>query len=184
MRAWWLSCPWTAWKAAILLQENRAVSDAPIEIVGANFRISGSGWSWDGDRKEIEVRTRSRVDFSQSLGDLIVDRDQGGAATAGTTTIHSERLTLRTSAEGYFFEFNQAVRVESTELQLTSQKLLAVADAPQGREQQSALAVPAAPAKLQAQALRQIRAREAVVVRQADRVIYADEAEFFRVRSR
>jgi len=163
-------------QAAILVKENRAVSDAPIKIVGANFTISGTGWSWDGATRAIVVNSGSKVEFSQSLGDSLVDVGQGLSIGGEQTTIYSERLELKTTADGYFFEFEKDVRVESGDMELTSQLLTAVADAPEGRDEASRPEMPSADTKLES--VRQVVAREDVVIRQVDRVIYAGKADF------
>ena len=38
-------------EGTLLLPENRGYSESPIEITGANFKISGIGWEWSGDTK-------------------------------------------------------------------------------------------------------------------------------------
>ena len=164
-------------EAAILLADNRAVSDVAIEIVGESFRISGVGWSWDGATKQIDVNSQSKVEFYQDLGDTLMDVGPGSVEGGEETTICSERLSLRTSPDGYFFEFTNNVRVESGDMELTSQTLITIVDAPEGREDMSKPDVPTAESKLDS--VRQIIAREDVVIRQVDRVIYAGEANFF-----
>lgn len=164
-------------EAAILVQENRAVSDAPIQIIGESFKISGIGWSWDGATRQIEVNSRSKVEFNQDLGDTLIEVGPSAAVGGEETTIYSQRLSLRTSPDGYFFEFTDDVRVESGDMELTSQSLVTIADAPEGRGKSAKPEVPTAESKLDS--VRQIIAREDVMIRQVDRVIYAGEADFF-----
>ena len=166
-------------EAGLLLKENRALSEAAIEIVGSNFKISGIGWSWNGASKEIEVLQNSKVEFSQGLGDSLVDVGQGQSLGGQNTTIYSARLKLRTDADGYFFEFTNDVRVESGEMVLTSQSLLAIADAPDGRDATPSKDVNVATTTTKLDSVRRVVAREDVVIRQMDRVIHAAEAEFF-----
>lgn len=163
--------------ATILSGENRAISEAPIEIVGASFKISGRGWSWDGTTKKIEVHADSVVEFSQRIGGGLGRADAGNSAADETTTIYSKRLSLRTGPDGYFFEFTDDVRVESSEMQLTCQSLIAIADAPDGARGEGPTAVAGGDSQLES--VRQIVARKEVVILQSNRVIHAGEADFF-----
>ena len=119
-------------EALILTQENRAESDSAIEIIGANFRISGLGWNWDGNSKEIRVLAHTKVEFSQSIAASLTEVTPAQPQAGGRTEIYSESLLLRTSELGYAFEFTKDVSVVSEEMDLTSQSLIVLADGPEG----------------------------------------------------
>jgi lipopolysaccharide export system protein LptA len=160
-------------QATVRIQENRAISDGPIEIVGANFKVSGVGWVWDGLTKTIEVNFDVVVEFTQGMGEsLSVARvPEPGAKT---TEIHSGRLVLQTTEEMYRFEFSQSVHVLSGDLDLKSDVLIAIADAPEGRQS----GAPAVGGAGQLDAVRQVIARDQVVIEQGQRVLRAGHAEF------
>jgi hypothetical protein len=88
-------------QATIRVQENRAFSEGPIQIDGAHFEISGTGWEWTGAPKEIRVAAAARVEFEQAVR----TGSAPGAAERQRTTIESERLKLRTTETEYEFEF-------------------------------------------------------------------------------
>jgi lipopolysaccharide export system protein LptA len=159
-------------EATVLMKENRAVSDGPIEIVGANFKVSGVGWAWDGVTKEVEVKFDVVVEFTQGMaGSLSAAVEPEGAAKK--TEIHSGSLVLQTTEEMYRFEFTKSVHVVSGDMDLKSNVLIVIADAPEGKKS-GAPAVGAG----QMDAVRQIIARDQVVIEQAERVLRAGEAEF------
>ena len=160
-------------EATVRIQENRAISDGPIEIVGANFKVSGVGWVWDGLTKTIQVNFDVVVEFTQGMGEsLSVARvPEPGAKT---TEIHSGRLVLQTTEEMYRFEFSQSVHVLSGDLDLKSDVLIAIADAPEGRQS----GAPAVGGAGQLDAVRQVIARDQVVIEQGQRVLRAGHAEF------
>jgi lipopolysaccharide export system protein LptA len=160
-------------EATLRLQENRAYSDSSIRIVGANFTISGVGWEWSGETKEIIVKYDTVVTFTQGIAGAFVETG-GTPGAAAQTEIQSERLVLRTTEEEYYFEFTGHVRALSEAMDLRSGQLIALADAPEGRES----GVPAAaPGELDS--IRQIIARDDVVIVQAGKTVKAEEAEFF-----
>ncbi len=156
-------------QATIRLEENRAFSDQSIRIEGANFTISGNGWEWIGETKEIVVRADTRVEFAQTIS--------GGtgspAAGEGKTVIRSEQLVLQTTETEYHFEFSGAVEAASGDWTLDSNLLVALADAPEGRGSE----VPASGAG-QLDSVRRIIAREDVVFRQGERTVRSEEAQF------
>jgi hypothetical protein len=121
-------------EATLLTAENRAVSDGPIEIVGGNFKVSGVGWTWNGLTKEIEVKFDVVVEFTQGMAGMLT----GAVAPEGTaierTEIHSRSLLLHTTAEAYRFTFTDSVHAVSGEMDLKSEVLVAVADAPKGKK--------------------------------------------------
>ena len=159
----------------LLLQENRGYSESPITIVGANFKISGIGWDWSGDTKEIIVKQDTVVKFSQGIAGAFVDKgevESGGDLSE--TEIRSDRLVLRTNEHEYYFEFTGSVHVVSDQMNLKSETLIALADAPEGREGSVAKA---APSKLDS--ISQIIARDDVTIILSGKKIKADEAEFF-----
>jgi lipopolysaccharide export system protein LptA len=159
-------------EATVLMKENRAVSDGPIEIVGANFKVSGVGWAWNGVTKEIEVKFDVVVEFTQGMAESLsgVTAPVGGAKK---TEIHSGSLLLQTTEAMYRFEFTKSVHVVSGDMDLKSNVLIAIADTPEGK-QSGAPAVGAG----QLDAVRQIIARDQVVIEQAERVLRAGSAEF------
>jgi len=160
-------------EGTLRLQENRGFSDGAIEIVGANFTISGVGWEWSGETKEVVVKYDTVVTFTQGIAGAFVDNGEKVEA-ASTTEIQSERLVLRTTEEEYYFEFTGSVRAVSDEMDLRGEQLIALADAPEARDK----ALPtAAPGELDS--IRRILARDDVVIVQAGKTVKADEAEFF-----
>ena len=60
-------------KGTLRLQENRAYSEGSIEIVGANFKISGTGWEWSGETKEVVVKQDTVVKFTQGIAGAFDD---------------------------------------------------------------------------------------------------------------
>ncbi|WP_269523674.1 LptA/OstA family protein [Coraliomargarita parva] len=159
--------------ATLRLQENRGFSEAPIEITGTNFKISGKGWDWDGTTKVIRIMDEAKVEFTQDLAGSLA---QGARLAEGQkmTRIESKRLRLTTTDEAYRFEFFENVSVDSETMQMSCEKLLAVADAPEGRK------VPESEAsESKLDSLRSVHALEKVQIFQDDRQIYADEADFY-----
>ncbi|MBL00382.1 MAG: hypothetical protein CMI34_03105 [Opitutales bacterium] len=162
-------------EGTLLLQENRGYSESPITIVGANFKISGIGWEWSGDTKEIIVNQHAVVKFTQGIasaflgtGEIKTDGDLGG------TEIHSDHLILRTTKEEYYFEFTGSVHAVSDQMDLKCETLIALADVPAGR---GGSGVKLAPSELDS--IRQIIARDDMTIIQSGKTIKADEAEFF-----
>ena len=159
----------------LLLQENRGYSKSPITIVGANFKISGIGWDWSGDTKEIIVKQDTVVKFSQGIAGAFVDKGEvESEGDLSETEIRSDRLVLRTNEHEYYFEFTGSVHVVSDQMNLKSETLIALADAPEGREGSVAKAVTS---KLDS--ISQIIARDNVTIILSGKKIKADEAEFF-----
>jgi lipopolysaccharide export system protein LptA len=157
------------------LQENRGYSESPITIVGANFKISGTGWEWSGDTKEIIVKKDTVAKFTQgiagafiSIGETKIDGD------LSETEIHSDQLVLRTTEEEYYFEFTGSVHAISDQMDLRSETLIALADVPEGREGSAAKVAPS-----ELDSISQIIARDNVTIIQSGKTIKADEAEFF-----
>lgn len=161
-------------EATLRLLENRGYSDAPIEISGANFTISGVGWEWSGETKEIVVKYDTVVKFTQGIAGAFVDLGASDDA-AKETEIHSERLVLRTTEEEYYFEFTGSVHAVSDQMDLRSEQLIALADVPAGRDDSAA--AKAAPGELDS--IRQIIARDDVMIVQDGKIVKADQAEFF-----
>jgi lipopolysaccharide export system protein LptA len=162
--------------ATLRLKENRGYSDRSIEIVGANFKISGIGWEWSGETREIIVKEDTMVTFTQGIAGAFGGAAQGGGETdaAKKTEIRSQRLLLRTSEAGYYFEFTGGVVARSDEMDLQSQELFAYADAPEGRTDLGAVTAPG-----ELESIRRIVAREQVVIVQGNKTVRAEEAEFF-----
>lgn len=160
-------------EATLRLKENRAFSDSVIRIEGADFKISGVGWTWNGATKEIEVLYDTVVEFTQSISDTFAESKPADSSLK-RTEIESERLLLKTTETDYRFEFTNKVHAVSGEMDLRSNVLIALADAPEGREDDSKAVAPG-----QLDSVRQIIARDAVVIKQAGRIVRAGEAEFF-----
>ena len=162
-------------QGTLLLQENRGYSESPITIVGANFKISGIGWKWSGDTKEIIVKQDAVVKFTQGIAGAFVDI--GEIKTDGDlsgTEIHSDHLLLRTTKEEYYFEFTGNVHAVSDQMDLKTETLIALADVPQGRGGSGSKLAPS-----ELDSIRQIIARDDVTIIQSGKTINADEAEFF-----
>ena len=162
-------------QGTLRLQENRGYSESPITIVGANFKISGIGWKWSGDTKEIIVKEDAVVKFTQGIAGAFVDI--GEIKTEGDlsgTEIHSDHLLLRTTKEEYYFEFTGTVHAVSDQMDLKSETLIALADVPQGRGGSGAKLAPS-----ELDSIRRIIARDDLTIIQSGKTINADEAEFF-----
>ena len=162
-------------QGTLLLQENRGYSESPITIVGANFKISGIGWKWSGDTKEIIVKQDAVVKFTHGIGGAFVDI--GETKTDGDlsgTEIHSDYLLLRTTKKEYYFEFNGNVHAASDQMDLKTETLIALADVPQGRGGSGAKLAPS-----ELNSIRQIVAHDDVTIIQSGKTINADESEFF-----
>ena len=162
-------------QGTLLLQENRGYSESPIAIVGANFKISGIGWKWSGDTKEIIVKQDAVVKFTQGIAGAFIDI--GETKTDGDlsgTEIHSDHLLLRTTKEEYYFEFTGNVHAVSDQMDLKSETLIALADVPQGRGGSGSKLAPS-----ELDSIRQIIAHDDVTIIQSGKTINADEAEFF-----
>ena len=162
-------------KGTLRLQENRAYSEGSIEIVGANFKISGTGWEWSGETKEVVVKQDTVVKFTQGIAGAFdeagEEETEGGVSE---TEIHSDRLILRTTEEEYYFEFAGSVHAVSDQMDLKSGTLIALADAPEGRESSSVKATPS-----ELDSISQIIARDDVIIIQGGKTVKADEAKFF-----
>ncbi|NBB79086.1 MAG: LPS export ABC transporter periplasmic protein LptC [Verrucomicrobia bacterium] len=161
-------------QATLRLQENRAFSEDAITIVGSNFEITGVGWEWSGETKEIVVKTETVVRFTQAIGSAFSEARTGAEKE---TEIRSKRLLLRTTEEGYYFEFTEQVEALSGAMDLQAERLIAMADPPRGQDEPDAPMPPTAPTELDA--LRRIFAEGNVLITQSERTVQADEAEFF-----
>tara|TARA_B110000196_G_scaffold145389_1_gene125870 strand:- start:1508 stop:3418 length:1911 start_codon:yes stop_codon:yes gene_type:complete len=160
-------------EATLLTAENRAVSDGPIEIVGGDFKVSGVGWTWNGRTKEIEVKFDVVVEFTQGMAGVLTGAVAPEGAAVERTEIHSRSLLLHTTAEAYRFTFTDSVHAVSGEMDLTSEVLVAVADAPKGKEGDSSTVAGGAFG-----AIRQLIATDQVVIHQGGHVLKASHAEF------
>lgn len=156
--------------ADIHAKENRASSDQAIKIRGENFEITGVGWSWLGNEKEVRVLSETKVVFQQGMGDSLGDPD---TSSADTTLIYSGSLLLRTTDDGYFFEFDRDVLVFSGDMELSCQRLIASADAPEGKKAEASQV-----GDTKAEAVREVIAIRKVVINQGAREIHAEKAEF------
>ncbi|MGB1127224.1 MAG: LptA/OstA family protein [Opitutales bacterium] len=158
-------------QATLRLQENRAFSSESIRIEGANFKVSGTGWEWIGETKEILVLEDTLVEFSQAFS--------GGLTEAGSdqpeksTTIRSHQLVLQTTEKEYNFEFSGEVHVVSGDMDVKSHVLVVHADAPDGQKKDSAQMETS-----QLDSVTKLVASEDVVLVQGDRTVSAGEAVF------
>jgi lipopolysaccharide export system protein LptA len=157
-------------EATIRLKENRAFSEESIRIVGANFTITGTGWEWIGETKEIVVEADTVVEFTQAITGGLTEKK--AADRLKRTVIQSDQLVLQTTEEDYHFEFSGSVRAVSGEMDLRSKVLIALADAPPGADEAPKLGE----GKLEA--VREIVALEAVRILQEGRIVRAGEAQF------
>ncbi len=58
-------------RASMLIQENRAVGDQTITVLGDNFEVRGQRWSWDGDENRVVIDERVKVTFFEELSGII-----------------------------------------------------------------------------------------------------------------
>ena len=161
-------------EATLRIEENKAFSESTIEIVGSNFKITGVGWTWDGETKEIEVLFDTVVQLNQNISDSFSLVDETAPIAAPKTVIHSDRLKLTTTQKEYRFELQNNVHVASSDMDMTSNLLVALLDAPQGREKQESKMK-----KSELDSVRYIVAQDKVIITQRGRVVRADAAEFF-----
>lgn len=159
-------------EATLLTKENRAVSDGPITIVGANFKVSGVGWSWNGETKEIEVKYDVVVEFTQGMEGMLTGT-LGEAGEIELTEIHSRSLLLQTTEEDYQFTFTESVHAVSGEMDLKSELLVAIADAPKSKKEDASSI---GGGKLDS--ISQLTASDNVVINQSGHVLKAGHAEF------
>ena len=156
--------------AALRMEENRAESSESIRIAGANFEITGKGWTWDGAKKDIVVSSEAQVEFGQSI---LEGSGSEAEAAAGKTLVRSESLELKTTVEDYAFDFKGGVEAESGGLRLWSNRLLARADTPAGESGD------AGSVSGELRALRDLLAEGSVVVEEGGRRLKAERARFF-----
>lgn len=163
-------------EATIRLKENRAFSEASIKIVGANFTITGTGWEWIGETKEIVVEADTVVEFTQAITGGLSEKKAGDELKR--TVIKSDQLVLQTTEEDYHFEFSGSVRALSGEMDLRSDILIALADAPPGVDEAPKLG------EGNLDSVREIVAMESVRILQGGRTVRAGEAKFLTRESR
>lgn len=163
-------------QATIRLKEDRAFSKDTIKIVGANFTITGTGWEWIGETKEIVVEADTVVEFTQAITGGLSEKKPAGELKR--TVIKSDQLVLQTTEEDYHFEFSGSVRAVSGEMDLRSDILIALADAPSGEDK----APKVGEGKLDS--VREIVAMEDVRILQGGRTVRAGEAKFLTRESR
>ena len=163
-------------EATLRLQDNKAFSDSAIEIVGQNFKITGIGWTWDGNTREIEVLEHAVVEFRQAISEAMPGVNAIDAADVRETIIRSQRLKLRTTEEFYYFNFREDVHVLSADMELKCKALMAVAETSQGSEAQTNNKSVTAG---ELESLSEIRARGDVLITQQGRVVRAGAADFF-----
>ena len=157
--------------AILRMEENRAVSEAPISIEGKNFTITGKGWDWNGTSKDINVLQESRVEFSQSIMGLSSETDE--TAIEETTLVQSEALNLKTTETDYTFKFTGGVIAESNTLRLESDRLDARAVTPEGSDASNL------PVSGSLTGLKDLVAIGSVLVTEDNRQLKAERAEFY-----
>ena len=160
-------------EATLLTTESRAVSDGPIEIVGANFKVSGVGWTWNGLTKEIEVKFDVVVEFTQGMAGMLTGAVAPDRTTVERTEIHSRRLLLQTTADAYHFTFTDSVHAASGEMDLKCEVLMAIADAPKGKQSDGSTVGGGT-----IDSIRQLIATDQVEIQQGGHVLKAGHAEF------
>ena len=156
--------------ATLLIKENKAVSDEAIEIVGTNFKVSGVGWTWDGETKEIEVKFDAVVEFTQGMSGILADKL---TTEAEWTEISSKSMLLKTNPTAYRFEFIDSVQVTSGDTKLNSELLVVLADV--AEEKQSGMSKMAG---MKFDSVSQINANDQVIISQGRHTLYAERAEF------
>ena len=160
-------------EATLLTTESRAVSDGPIEIVGANFKVSGVGWTWNGLTKEIEVKFDVVVEFTQGMAGMLTGALAPEETAVERTEIHSRRLLLQTTADAYHFTFTDSVHAASGEMDLKCEVLMAIADAPKGKQSDGSSVGGGT-----IDSIRQLIATDQVEIQQGGHVLKAGHAEF------
>lgn len=58
-------------KAAMFINENKAIGDDSIEVVGESYHLTGKDWTWDGKLKKMTINKEVKVVFDQSLKGLM-----------------------------------------------------------------------------------------------------------------
>jgi len=160
-------------EATLLTTESLAVSDGSIEIVGANFKVSGVGWTWNGLTKEIEVKFDVVVEFTQGMAGMLTGAVAPEGPAVELTEIHSRSLLLLTTADAYHFTFNDSVHAASGEMDLKCEVLMAIADAPKGKQSDGSTVGGG-----RIDSIRQLIATDQVEIQQGDHVLKAGHAEF------
>lgn len=159
-------------EATLLVAENRAQSEGPIRIVGANFKVSGVGWAWDGTSKEIDIKFDVVVEFTQGMAGMLT-----GTAVAEEglewTEIQSRSLLLQTTPQAYRFEFEDSVHAVSGKMDLTSGRLLAIANVPHSDTSGTSTVGGGTLDSIQ-----QIIASDQVIIEQSGHVLTAETATF------
>lgn len=165
-------------QATLHLQENRAYSDESIEIVGANFKISGVSWEWSGESGEIVVKSHVIVTFTQGIAGAFRN-SVNQLNTEAKTEIRSDRLLLRTSDEAYYFEFINEVNAVSEEMNITCEQLTAWADLPKANKSRLPITTPE-----ELESIHRIVASGDIVINQSGKTVRGNQAQFLpRVQS-
>lgn len=58
-------------KAIMLVRRNRALSNDSIRMLGANYEIMGTDWIWEGSNRTLSVKKNVRVNFNDTLTDIL-----------------------------------------------------------------------------------------------------------------
>ena len=51
-------------------EEGNATGNAPIQVNGPGYEISGKGWHWDANRSRIQIKANVKAVFSEELDNL------------------------------------------------------------------------------------------------------------------
>lgn len=57
--------------ASVFVQETRAKGNQGFSIVSPTFEVSGTNWTWDGNRERITVQENARVIFLQDISNIL-----------------------------------------------------------------------------------------------------------------
>tara|TARA_Y100000588_G_scaffold390365_1_gene495597 strand:+ start:1160 stop:1600 length:441 start_codon:yes stop_codon:yes gene_type:complete len=57
-------------KARFHTEEGNASSDAPIQVNGPGYEISGNGWHWDANRSRIQIKANVKAVFNETFDNL------------------------------------------------------------------------------------------------------------------
>lgn len=58
-------------RAVMFINENKAVGNDSIEVVGPSYHLTGKNWTWDGTLKKMSINKEVKVIFDQSMNGLI-----------------------------------------------------------------------------------------------------------------
>ena len=144
-------------QAVVNPQQEQAGGKSFLYVHGPGYSVTGRDWFWDDRAKTLKIGRDVQVTFSS------------GKEGQEPVVISSERLTIETQAQQYYFRFEGKVKVINGDIELETPVLQAWS----GRTQTSE-AGPQAP---QMGHMRRILADDGVVVLQQGRRLTARRAE-------